>query len=279
MAGIAQRLHSLAALDDYAAQGVDRVEGMLQSGSIAIFLSLFELQDFFDVTGHVAEIGVHRGKTLILMAHALAEGERAIALEMFGVPPGSNAADRVALEANLARFGCGGSLCDLIVADSKDFSPRSFRDRLGGATVRLFSVDGDHTKDAVLHDLALAESVLAPGGVIAADDLFNPWYPTVTEALYDFFRGASHDLEPIAFVAANGPVETGAGKLFMARKAFARRYKAGLKLLNQPDLKHCDPFAGFGDVPHFWFAGRPVRRQLDSSLRTILDEIVCSLDG
>lgn len=254
---------------------------MLQSGSVSVFLSVLELQDAFAITGDVAEIGVFQGKTLILMAKALNEGERAVAVEIFGTPPGNDAPMRAALEANLARFGCIDA-CDIIVADSSSFTPDSFRARLGGASVRFFSVDGDHARAIVLHDLALAEAVLAPGGVIAADDLFNPWYPGVTEALYDFCRAGreqgAHDLEPIAFVAANGPVEAGAGKLLFARRTFARRYKAGLKLLNQPDLKHCDPFGGFADVPHFWFAGQPARRSLDATLRPLLDEIIESLD-
>lgn len=254
---------------------------MLQSGSVSVFLSAFELQDAFGIGGDVAEIGVFQGKTLILMAHALHRGERAVAIEMFGRPPGTDTGMRRSLDANLARFACADAT-EIVVANSLSMTPDALRDRLGGARVRLMSVDGDHARAAVLHDLALAEAVLAPGGLIAADDLFNPWYPGVTEALYDFCRSGRetgvHDLEPVAFVAPNGPVETGAGKLFLARSAYARRYKAGLKLLNQPDLKHCDPFAGFSDVPHFWFAGRPTRRPLDSALRPILDEIIISLD-
>jgi hypothetical protein len=163
-------------------------------------------------------------------------------------------------------------MSELIVADSLSLEPQALASRLGGPNVRLFSVDGDHSKTAVLHDLALAEAVLAPGGVIIADDFFNPWYPTVTEALYEFFRSPG-DLEPVALISANGPIETGAGKLVIARRGFAGRYKAGLKLLNQPDLKHCDPFAGFADVPTFYFAGTPGRYPLDETMHQILTEI------
>jgi hypothetical protein len=269
------------ALAAYVNGGIDSVTGYLQSGAISLFLSAFELQEAFAVTGDVAEIGAFEGKTLILMAHALKEGERVIAVDRFGLPPGRDTGMRSALEANLARFGYL-DVSDIIVGESQSFTPESFRARLGGSKVRLFSVDGDHTKAAVLHDLVLAESVLAPGGIVAADDIFNPWYPGVTEALYDFCRhgreGGQHDLEPVAFVSANGPVETGCSKLFFARTRFARRYKAGFKLLNQPDLKHCDPFGGFPDVPHFWFAGQPTRRSLDLALRPLFDEIVLSLD-
>jgi hypothetical protein len=268
------------ALAAYVSGGIESVTGYLQSGAISLFLSTFELQDAFAVNGDIAEIGVFEGKTFLLMAHTLHTDERAIALDTFGKPPGRDEAMRLAFEANLQRYGFG-DVADIIVGDSLTFTPESFRARLGGSKVRLFSVDGDHTKCAVLHDLALADAVLAPGGIIAADDMFNPWYPGVTEALYDFCRlgrEGQHDLEPVAFIAANGPVETGCSKLFFARAGFARRYKAGFKLLNQPDLKHCDPCGGFADVPHFWFGGQPTRRSLDSALRPLFDEIVHSLD-
>lgn len=265
------RLFPSEVLQAYAARDVASVAGMLQSGAVSVLLSVIELQDAFAVAGDVAEIGVFQGKTFILLALALRHGERATAIEIFGKPPGADRQTRAAFEANLARFGCAG-VSDIVVADSLGLTADGLAARLG-STVRLFSVDGDHAKAAVLHDLALARAVLAPGGVIIADDLFNPWYPTVTEALYAFFADAPGDLEPIAFISANGPVETGAGKLLIARHAYAARYKAGLKLLNQPDLKHCDPFAGFSDVPSFYFAGTPTRRPLDATMREILDDI------
>jgi predicted O-methyltransferase YrrM len=163
------------------------VTGYLQSGAISLFLSAFELQDAFAVTGDVAEIGTFEGKTLLLLAHALNEGERMIGVDRFGLPPGRDEVTRSALDANLSRFGYQ-DVTDIITGDSQTFTPESFRAHLAGSKVRLFSVDGHHAKASVLHDLALAESVLAPGGIVAADDLFNPWYPGVTEALYDFCR-------------------------------------------------------------------------------------------
>jgi predicted O-methyltransferase YrrM len=263
-----------AALAAYAETGVGTVGGLLQSGSIAILWSLIELQDAFGMAGDVAEIGVFQGKTFLMLAHALNAGERAFAVECFGQPPGSDAETLAAFQANMARFGFAGR-CETIVADTGTLDADAFRARLG-TNIRLFSVDGAHDHAAVMHDLALAESVLAPGGLIAADDLFNPWWPGTTEAIYDFVRAGTHDLVPVALVAANGPVETGAGKLILARAAHASRYKAGLKLLNQPDLKHCDPFAGHRDVPCFYFSAMPQRWPLDDRLRKILMEIAPS---
>lgn len=259
----ADKLFGALALGAYAMRGVESVPGMLQSGSVSVLWSLIELQDEFGIGGDVAEIGVHHGRLFIMLCLALNAGERAYALDIFGDPPGSNQADKDQLEANLARFGIGPDHFELAVQDSRAITAGAWPHMAEAAgNVRLISVDGDHRRDGVLHDLALAEAGLAEGGVIIADDLFNPWYPTVTEAIYDFFRGSCGDLVPIAFIAANGPVETGAAKLLIGRAAYASRYKAGLKLLNQDDLKHCDAFAG-----------QPSHRPLDGAMREILRDI------
>ena len=52
------KLYGGESLGAYAMGGVESVAGMLQSGSISVIWSLAELQDFFGVTGDVAEIGV-----------------------------------------------------------------------------------------------------------------------------------------------------------------------------------------------------------------------------
>ena len=266
------KLHGTGALRAYAMGGVESVQGMLQSGSISVIWSAAELQDFFGVTGHVGEIGVHHGRLFIMLCLTRNEGERAFAVDVYGNPPGVHQADREAFLANLGRFGIALENVDLAVHDSQILVPGDWPEGAAGA-MRLVSVDGDHEFEAVRHDLELAAAALGEGGLIIADDLFNPWYPGVTEAVYAFFRNRTDDLEPAAFIAANGPVETGAAKLLIARKGFAARYKAGLKLLNQDDLKHCDPFAGYTDVPHFYFAGQPMKRPLDAAMTEILADI------
>jgi len=266
------------ALHHYATVGVNDIHGMLQSGSLAIIWSLIELQDHWDVRGPVAEIGVFRGKTFLLLCHGLRNDEIGIGVDVFGDPMGSHTDDLDIFHANMAKYGFGRDRYRLEVGDSLSMSPADMAGLCGGNDVRLFSVDGDHGKDAVLSDLALAAGVLAPDGVIIADDLFNPWYPTVTEAVYEFFLNDAYtvqrgDLVPVAFSTANGPVETGAGKLMIARAPVAAAYKAGVKLLNQDNLKHCDPFAGHEDVPTFCFGEQPRKRPLDEVMAAILDDI------
>jgi hypothetical protein len=272
MAGtIPDKLYGGDALGAYAMESVESVAGMLQSGSISVIWSLAELQDYFGVTGDVAEIGVHHGRLFIMLCLAMSRGERAYAVDMFGDPPGVNQDDHDQFLANLARFQIQPEHFDLAVQDSRTLVQGRWPESAGN--VRMVSVDGDHARDAVLGDLALAAASLNQGGVIIADDLFNPWYPTVTEAIYEYFRDRPGDMEPVAFIAANGPVETGAAKLLIARSGYAARYKVGLKLLNQDDLKHCDAFAGYAEVPHFYFANQPSKRPLAAAMAEILADI------
>ena len=270
-----EKLKTIDQRQNYIKTGVESVNGMLQSGSLSILWSLMELQDHFDITGNVAEIGVFHGKLLLLLCHWLNRGEIAYGIDIYGSPPGINQKDINTLLANLKHFGFADSDYKLIIKDSLSLSAKDIHDLVGGRTIRLFSVDGDHCKDAVLHDLRLASTTLCDGGVIIADDIFNAWYPTVTEAVYEFFRTrAAAEMAPVAFIAANGPVETGAAKLLIAHQGFAAKYKAGLKILNQDDVKHCDSFAGHKDVPAFCFADEPRKRTLDSYLANILDDII-----
>lgn len=247
---------------------------MLQSGSVSIIWSLMELQDALGVGGNIAEIGVFKGRTLLLLCHALNQGEKAFAFDLFGKPLGSIREWPEALDENLTRFGLGDGTVRVTTVDSATLTPDAITEMFGGANIRLFSIDGDHGVQGVLHDLHLAKASLAEGGLIIADDLFNAWYPTVTEALYDFFRGDPGDLEPIAMISANGPVVTGAGKLIIGRASYAKKYKAGLKILNRDDLKHCDPFAGYPDVPTFYFEGLPQKHPLDEGNLAIFREIL-----
>ena len=273
------KLKSLEARVRFATRGIDTLNGMLQSGSLSVIWSLLEIQDYLKVTGNIAEIGVHQGKLFLLLCHWMNRGEIAHAIDIFGRPIGSDTKNIDKLIGNLEQFGIPKEQYRVEISDSTQLSCGALRNLFRGPNIRLFSVDGDHSREAVLHDLEIAEAVLSPEGVIIADDLFNVWYPNVTEAVYDFFRDpAAKDLVPIAFISANGPVESGAAKLLIGRAKMASRYKAGLKLLNQEDLKHCDPFAGHPDVPHFYFANVPQKRTLDETMMKILDDVYADLD-
>lgn len=58
-------------------------------------------------------------------------------------------------------------------------------------------IDGDHGREAVLHDTELARSVIRTGGVIVWHDFANPSTPDVRQALNEM-RAAGHDIQKVA---------------------------------------------------------------------------------
>ncbi len=51
---------------------------------------------------------------------------------------------------------------------------------------RWIHIDGEHSGPAVTNDLEIAETLLAPRGIISVDDFFTPAYPQVTAAVFAF---------------------------------------------------------------------------------------------
>ena len=57
-----------------------------------------------------------------------------------------------------------------------------------GGSVRLISLDGDHRRASIGHDLRLSKEVLSDFGVVIVDDILSAWAPSVTEGIIDFLR-------------------------------------------------------------------------------------------
>jgi hypothetical protein len=61
----------------------------------------------------------------------------------------------------------------------------NFSDR-GLPAFRMFSVDGGHSTETTLHDMMLASCLLRDGGIMILDDVINPAWLGVQEAMYHF---------------------------------------------------------------------------------------------
>ena len=213
-----QKILSQDNFQQYLETGSRKVQGYLQSGAASLIWSLFDIQDELGVTGNIAEIGVYHGKLFILLCHGLNQGEKAFAIDLFDSEPEiqgiKTEEDRQRFSAdNLKRHlqenSIGEDIAQLVTANSRNLTPDDLERHFGGTNIRLFSVDGDHSKEGVYHDLNLAAASMANGGVVLIDDLFNTLCPSQTEAIIDFFREDNHDLEPVAIAASNGPITTG----------------------------------------------------------------------
>ena len=91
--------------------------------------------------------------------------------------------------------------------------------RTGGGKFQFISVDGDHTMPGCLHDMNLAEQMLAPGGIVAVDDIMNPTCPGVVEAVVRHSIESQASLAPVAIVG---------NKLFMTQNFLLRPLPAVL---------------------------------------------------
>lgn len=180
-----QPVSGIGAVDDYLESGFDSVLGMSSRFATAICCGLLRMQREFGIGGPVAEIGAFEGRFFIGIALALADGEKALGIDMFDWPdPG--VMDRLA--ANCARMGVSDTRRVLWKADSRTMKPQELLAMLGGEKARFIHIDGEHSRSALTKDMELATAVLQPAGLIVLDDMLHPGYPTLMVAVQAYLE-------------------------------------------------------------------------------------------
>jgi len=144
--------------------------------------------------GDIAEIGVWHGKLFILLSLSLAPSEKATAVDPFNMPGYPNFI--AAFGRNLAQFEI--PLEKVVTHQMKSEQiPLGRASSFLGGSVRLASLDGEHRRASIVHDLRLSKEVLSDFGVVIVDDIFSTWAPSVTEGIIDFLRQDAGDLVPL----------------------------------------------------------------------------------
>ncbi len=191
-------------------EAVDAIPGFLFPIACAGTMALLNYQKSSNVRGGLLEIGIFQGKYFSVLARSAQDtGERLLGIDNFMYSP-----------EELARASIAGHPdtreADVLIwaGESRSFEARAIIDALGGKA-RFVSVDGSHSAGDVAGDLALAEAVLAPRGIIAVDDFLNPRALGVGEAAHHYLR-AHEDLKPFALFG---------NKLFLAARASHRELK------------------------------------------------------
>ena len=161
-------------LERYRNDGLSAVEGWFEPESAELMASLLLHQVDAGLAGGVAEIGVHHGRSFLLLANGLAPGESGVALDVFEHQEQnadhSGKGDRGRFEENLARWAPNAPV-RIVARSSLEVSTDSAREVFGRP--RMFSVDGGHTAEITRHDLELAEASIADGGIVVLDDMLN----------------------------------------------------------------------------------------------------------
>ncbi|NJO23178.1 MAG: class I SAM-dependent methyltransferase [Sphingomonadales bacterium] len=212
----------VAAVDEYLNAGYATVVGMSSRFAAAVACGLMRIQTDLGVKGPVAEIGTFEGRFFIALAHALADGEKALGIDLFDWP-NPEVIDR--FEANCAKHGVPAEKRITWRADSRDMKPDDLLAKLGGERVRLFHVDGEHSRHALMRDLELATAVLADGGVIVLDDMLHPGYPTLMVAVQDYLQ---RHPEMVVLCIIDRETIVAATKFVLCQATWFKRYEEKL---------------------------------------------------
>jgi hypothetical protein len=205
----------------YRRLGQKTVAGWLEPEVLAILAVLDSAQRSKNVSGAVAEIGVHHGRLFIglnLLQHA---NEHSVAIDVFGNQElnidMSGKGDLAVFRKNVQRWS---SLNAVVIhqGDSTKLQANELRE-LARADIRLFSVDGGHTDSTVFSDMNLAEATVASSGIVIADDIFNEWWPGVSTGTLRYL-GEGGRLVPFAI---------GFNKVFFSSPVYAEYYRSTLR--------------------------------------------------
>jgi hypothetical protein len=197
------------------------VDGWLAPEVLAIVAVLDSAQRANGTSGAVAEIGVHHGRLFIGLGLLQRASEHSVAIDVFGEQElnidNSGKGDLAVFRKNVQRWS---SLNNVIVhqGDSTALDADELR-KLGGAEIRLFSVDGGHTDSIVFSDMNVAEATITPDGIVIADDIFNEEWPGVATGTLRYLNQGGQ-LVPFAI---------GFNKVFFSLPAYAESYRNTLQ--------------------------------------------------
>lgn len=207
-------------LSVYSRSGKNSVGGWLARCDAELFQALLTVQVQRNISGAVAEIGVHHGKSFIPLAISNG-GRRCYAIDIFGRQDlnidASGSGDKRQFLENLKRFGVATQGITIDQRLSTVVKPADIEASVG--KVRFFHIDGGHHLEAVVNDLYLAEAVMLPEGIIAVDDVFRAEWPEVSMGLFNYLAGKKRDFIPFA---------VGFNKMYLCERACAEVYRSYL---------------------------------------------------
>jgi len=169
---------------------LEDVDGWLQPGAAELICNVDALQQQRGTSGARVEFGVYHGRSLILLA-LLDPESPVLGLDL----------EDSRVRQHIESYGLANA--SLLTGNTNDIDADRIRTELaslGASSVRMVSIDGDHTYKGALHDLLTTAELLCSGGVAIVDDVANPLYPGVHKAMVEMI-----DMERLVpFAAAGG---------------------------------------------------------------------------
>jgi Methyltransferase domain len=181
----------------YARRGRKKVEGWLSALATQMIVTAAEAQQACGIQGPACEIGVHHGRTFVLLHLLTQASEISVAFDLFELQNESTGRERKArLTANLRAHHGDLDRVRIVTQDSTQLTPNRVIELCAGRP-RLFSIDGGRTAAITYHDLVLAHDTVCDGGVVVLGDYFQEAWPEVSEGVCRFMQ-SHHDLVPVA---------------------------------------------------------------------------------
>lgn len=166
----------------YRRLGHRLVSGWLAPEVLEILSVLDATQRSKNISGAVAEIGVHHGRLFIGLNLLRRANENSVAIDVFDQQDlnidASGKGNLALFRRNVNRWSSLESVA-IHQGDSTQLRPDDLL-KLARTDIRLFSVDGGHTDPIVFSDMNLADSTVVSGGIVIADDIFNEAWPGVS---------------------------------------------------------------------------------------------------
>lgn len=184
------------------------IPGWFQDQAAATWDSLLAYQTAKGIEGHMAEIGVYRGKSALMLAMHSRPEEELVLVDIDSMDEPKRFISPV--KANNVHY---------IQSESFDLI-RSGLVESGGNKFRFISIDGEHTREAVARDLGFANQLLSRDGIISLDDFFSTSYPHITAAVFEFI--AQHPAELMLFLC-------GFNKAYLCRPRAGQYYLQFIK--------------------------------------------------
>lgn len=250
------------ALENYFRNGLSIVKGWLNEGSDRMISEISLAQIEAGQRGSVGEIGVHQGKLLLLLLLTKHDDEGAFAIDPFvnseyNLSKNSPRGIEI-LQDHISKFAPKATRLQVVKKYSTEVLPSEVIDKSGRA--RLLSIDGDHEEATVSRDMAWAEEVLEPYGIIIVDDFFNMHYPGVSAAV------SAYLMSPVSRFKA---FAISPGKLYLAQPEIGAQMRAKLrKLFPHAYARSSAMFGSELDVYAFEPSGR--KHKVKSQLKKLL---------
>lgn len=211
---MAKALHYLMRMED--------IEGWLSATTAMAMMEVILWQEANDVRGDLAEIGIHHGKSFMVLAAVARASETVHAVDVFERQDlnidRSGCGNREIFIANVERFFPGVHL-SLIPESSADLRGREEEFNL--TRLRFLSIDGGHTRDLTLNDLQIADKCLVGAGACCLDDVLSSHWTGVVSGLFEFLhKDTRPNLVPFAYLP---------NKLFLCRPARQESYRSCLR--------------------------------------------------